>query len=107
MNSGACEVSSDTHTKAGWIKCVTAANGKKTYCKAAGRAAGVAGAVLAVAAAAEGAEEINRAVDDYARHAASGETAMMDLDAIEVAIGVQTMTGNYFVTMDVLGIMLQ
>ena len=77
-----------------------------TAIKAAGRAAGVACAILAIAQAAEGAQQVASAVDDYARHAAAGETAWADLDAIEVAVGVQNMTGNYFVTMDVLGIML-
>jgi hypothetical protein len=46
-------------------------------------------------------------MDDYAKHMAAGETAWADLDAIDVAIGVQTITGNYFVTMDVMAILMQ
>ncbi|HPC61415.1 MAG TPA: RHS repeat-associated core domain-containing protein [Verrucomicrobiota bacterium] len=75
--------------------------------KVAGRAAGVASAFFAIMAAAEGAQQISIALDSYAKNAAAGESTWADLDAIEVAVGVQMMTGNYFVTMDVLGIMLQ
>lgn len=74
--------------------------------KAVGRAAGAAGAIFAIASAVQGSQEIAAAVDDYAKDAKNGDTAWMDLDAITVAVGVQDMTGNYFVTMDVLGVML-
>jgi RHS repeat-associated protein len=72
-----------------------------------GRAAGAAGALLAIATAAQGAQEIAASVDDYARDSKNGESAWADLDAIDVAIGVQDMTGNYFITADVLGTMIQ
>src|SRR5688572_1092993 len=74
--------------------------------KAAGRAAGVAGAVLAISEASDASQEIANAMTDYARHEASGDIALMDLDALEAAIGIQTITGNYFITMEVVGILL-
>jgi RHS repeat-associated protein len=72
-----------------------------------GRAAGAAGALLAIATAAQGSQEIAASVDDYARDSKNGNTAYADLDAVDVAIGVQDMTGNYFITTDVLGTMMQ
>ena len=55
-----------------------------------------------------GGMELVRAADVYSRDAARGvDSATLDLDAVDAAVAVQTMTGDYFVTMAVLDTLLQ
>jgi hypothetical protein len=48
-----------------------------------------------------------KAANDYKRDVSNGaDSAWADLDAIDAAVATQTMTGDYFVTMGVLGALL-
>ena len=44
---------------------------------------------------------------DFGRHVANGDTAFADLDAATLAAEMQTATGNYFMTMGILGTMME
>jgi len=54
-----------------------------------------------------GSGDLVQAANDYKRDAVGGaDSAWIDLDAIDAAVATQTMTGDYFVTMAVLGDLL-
>jgi hypothetical protein len=51
--------------------------------------------------------DLVKAANDYKRDVSNGaDSAWADLDAIDAAVATQTMTGDYFVTMGVLGALL-
>ncbi len=52
------------------------------------------------------AESLAQNARDYARHIETGDSAWADLDAISVAVDIQNLGQDYFVTMGVLGLIL-
>ena len=75
--------------------------------KAVGKAAGAVAGLMAIATAVSASSEAAETAQSYARNLQQGETAYADLDAISIAIDIQDATGNYFITHEVLGILLK
>jgi RHS repeat-associated protein len=66
------------------------------------------GAGAAVYSTYAGGKELVQAANEYKHDVISGaDSGMIDLDAVDVAVAVQTMTGDYFVTANVLDTLLQ
>ena len=67
----------------------------------------IVGAAFAGYSAYAGSGELIESLQSYQRSAASGDSPMLDLDAVSAAIAVQNMTGDYFTTQYVLDALLQ
>jgi hypothetical protein len=63
-------------------------------------------AIAAITTAIQFGSSAAHAAENYGRFRASGETAMADLEAIEVALSIQEITGNYFMGYMALDILL-
>ena len=72
-----------------------------------GRAAGVIVAAVAINTALTSSVHASSEAEDYARHAKSGDTTWLEFDAINIAIDVQSATGNYYMTYEALDILLR
>ncbi len=82
-------------------------NGTMGAIEKGGKVAGVIVAAVAINAALESGLEAAESARSYARNLSAGETAYADLDAIDIAIHVQDITGNYFMTDEALDILLK
>jgi hypothetical protein len=63
--------------------------------------------IIAIATAAQAGISVAQAAENYGRFRARGETAMADLAAIEVALGFQEGTVDYFMAYIALDVLLE